>query len=39
MKYAKIGQIQWLFFWLALFGNNDALWVIWLFSLLMDDKE
>lgn len=38
MRGAKIGQIQWLLFWAALFVG-DGMWAVWVISLFFDDQE
>lgn len=29
-----VGQVQWILFWIAVFGKSDGLWVVWIGSLL-----
>jgi hypothetical protein len=38
----KIGQIQWLLFWLALFATphfGEGVWIVWIISMFFDDKD
>lgn len=37
----RIGQVQWLLFWAALFCGDVApgLWVVWIISLFFTDKN
>jgi hypothetical protein len=38
MKGVKIGQIQWILFWSAIFVG-DGMWVVWVISLFFEDKD
>lgn len=38
MRGVKIGQIQWLLFWAALFVGH-GMWMVWVFSLFFEDKK
>jgi hypothetical protein len=35
--YAKIGQIQWLLFWMSLVDQKFL--IVWIFSLFMENKK
>jgi hypothetical protein len=35
--YAKIGQIQWLLFWISLVDHKFL--IVWVISLFMENKE
>lgn len=41
MRYAKVGQIKWMSFWLALICGPDlhGLWVVWIISLFLSNKD
>lgn len=36
-KFAKIGQIQWLLFWISII--DPRFFIVWILSLIMDNCE